>query len=456
MRNLLESPEFNKYDIDRLSNQVSRNSGRNEEGIRYKDDHRYEDYKGEKWVDVRSRDKKTLISAILDGLSDANPHYKGIKYTDIANEDDLMDAYRANKRVVDTILTFLGKYMHGHVTVYRGFNLSSTDYRRLRSEYGVRFDHEMLKFLNNRVKKFNSFSVSPFVCKEFAEEVGDGEIPIIIAAEVEPNDISFAFTAYLLGRHSGTSEFELNINNIKDLRGLRIIKDIDKECQKFFNNSETEEQLQKRLDNGEKLEEVFDDVIIKKELDGTYYICRVPSGAVVVKDNKIIVPRCREVEYLGDGIYCVTPLGKSTEYIYNSKTGKSSNEYTIIFHRGYNPDDKLIPVKIKNNEVNLVNKQTCKPVFNGMVKKVSRLPGASWYGSKNIWHTVEFYLVTLPNGMKTLINNQGRVAFRGAQRAFQDIQATSEDKLELQVTDTGNKKKKFVINRDGYAVESFG
>ena len=55
----------------------------------------------------------------------------------------------------------------------------------------------------------------------------------MIAAEVEPNDINFAFTAYLMGRHGGMEEYELNINNLRQLKNIRIVSDINAECYKF-------------------------------------------------------------------------------------------------------------------------------------------------------------------------------------------------------------------------------
>ena len=120
MMKLSESEKFNDFDISRLARQVRQNDGRANRGIIYQDDKRYNDYQGEKWLDVRSRDRTTLIAAIIDGMSDVQYHYKGKLYKDIKNEDELMAAYDANKAVVDPILNFLGKYMHGHTTKMTG------------------------------------------------------------------------------------------------------------------------------------------------------------------------------------------------------------------------------------------------------------------------------------------------------------------------------------------------
>ena len=70
MTKLSESEKFNDLDINRLARQVRQNDGRANRGIVYQDDKRYNDYQGEKWLDVRSKDKKTLIAAILDGMSE--------------------------------------------------------------------------------------------------------------------------------------------------------------------------------------------------------------------------------------------------------------------------------------------------------------------------------------------------------------------------------------------------
>ena len=294
MTKLSESEKFNDLDINRLARQVRQNDGRANRGIVYQDDKRYNDYQGEKWLDVRSKDKKTLIAAILDGMSDVQYHYKGKLYKDIKDEDDLTASYEANKAVVDPILNFLGKYMHGHTTVYRGFNFDRNDYLEMKSKYGIKFEHQLLKILNNRGKKFNSFSVSPFVSRDFAED-GYGDIALIIAADVEPNDIAFAFTAYLLGRHGSVGEYELNINNLKDLHNLRIITDIDKECERFAKYNDTEEELQKRLDSGEPLDSVFNNIKKVKLFNGEIYICGTASGDVAVQDNKIVVPRSKDI-----------------------------------------------------------------------------------------------------------------------------------------------------------------
>ena len=452
MTKLSESEKFNDLDINRLARQVRQNDGRANRGIVYQDDKRYNDYQGEKWLDVRSKDKKTLIAAILDGMSDVQYHYKGKLYKDIKNEDDLMASYEANKAVVDPILSFLGKYMHGHTTVYRGFGFSSDEYRKMKSKNNITFEHQLLKILNNRGKKFNSFSVSPFVSRDFAE--GGGNKAIVIAADVEPNDIAFAFTAYLLGRHGSPEELELNINNLKDLKNLRIIKDIDAECARFVKYTDTEEELQKRLDSGEPMESVFKYVKKLKVFSGTIYKCATLCGAVIVKDNKIVVPRSREIHYIKDGVFVITPMDDPTEHniLYNFNNETKSKPYEGILFYGADSDDKLIIAYNGDNKYTLLDMETCQSKFKGYAKKISRLPGVTWYGQKNIWHSVEFYLVTLLNDMVTIFNNNGSCIFRRAPYMFTKIDCNS-DKLMMNCEEQRGKKPRRFSIKNNMAIE---
>ena len=452
MTKLLESEKFNDLDISRLASQVRQNDGRANRGIIYKDDRRFNDYQGEKWLDVRSKDKKTLIAAILDGMSDVRYHYKGKLYKDIKNEDDLMASYEANKAVVDPILNFLGKYMRRHTTVYRGFSFDHDDYLKMKSKHGIKFEHQLLKVLSNRGKKFNSFSVSPFVSKSFAE--GSGNKAIVIAADVEPNDIAFAFTAYLLGRHGSPGELELNINNLKDLHNLRIIEDINAECARFVKYTDTEEELQKRLDSGESMESVFKYVKKFKVFSGTIYKCATLCGEVIVKDNKIVVPRSREIHYIRDGVFVITPMDDPAEHniLYNFNTETQSKPYDGILFYGADSDDKLIIAYNGNNKYTLLDMETCQSKFKGYAKKISRLPDATWYGQKNIWHSVEFYLVTLLDNTITIFNNNGSCIFRRAPYKFIKIDCNSDKLIINCVEQPGKNPRRFLI-KNNMAIE---
>ena len=461
MTKLSESEKFNNFDINRLARQVRQNTGRSENGIIYQDDRRYNDYQGEKWLDVKSKDKKTLISAILDGMTDVameyntpntNHRYYGKFYKDINSEDDLEAAYKANKAAVDTILNYLSKYMRRHTTVYRGFSFYNDDYHKMKASNNIKFRHQLLKLLSNKGKKFNSFSVSPFVSRDFAQG-GDGNISIIIAAEVEPNDIAFAFTAYLLGRHGSPQELELNINNLKDLKNLRIVEDIDAECARFVKYNDTEEELQKKLDSGESLEKVFEYVKKIKVFNDEIYRCTTLCGDVIVKDNKIIVPRCKDIHFIKEGIYVITPMDdqKERDILYNFNTKRQSEPYEGLFYNTASSDDKLIIASAGRNKYTLLDMETCKPKFNGYAKEITRLPGVQWYGEKNIWHSVEFYLLTLQNNMKTILNNNGKYVFKQQPLMYYSIEC-DPDELKITCEEGMNKYREFVI-KNNMAVE---
>lgn len=79
-----------------------------------------------------------------------------------------------------------------------------------------------------------------------------------------------------------------------------------------------------------------------EEYDGTYYFGRSSIGDVVIKDNKILTPRSKEIEYLGDGVYSIMEMGTNKEVLYNTKTKAKSKPFNIIYHRGVDPDSKLV------------------------------------------------------------------------------------------------------------------
>ena len=49
-------------------------------------------------------------------------------YLNTNDEESLKTLYKKYKNIVDMVLNFLKKYMHGTTTVYRGFNISEEDY----------------------------------------------------------------------------------------------------------------------------------------------------------------------------------------------------------------------------------------------------------------------------------------------------------------------------------------
>lgn len=77
---IVESPDFNMMDQERIGNHAAKTASSNKiagrDVVQYEDDKRYNDYQGIKWLDVKKRDEDTLLSAIIDGISDAQlTHY---------------------------------------------------------------------------------------------------------------------------------------------------------------------------------------------------------------------------------------------------------------------------------------------------------------------------------------------------------------------------------------------
>lgn len=463
--NIFESPDFTPYDKQRLEYHATNVSKHRRKEVDFADPEIYEDREGIKWLDIKKRDDRTLISAILDGYIDgAKASLK--KYNDekskpvIADADTYLNAdsekpiqelYKKYKNIVDMVLKFLKKYMKGTTTVYRGFNIPEEDYKDLCKKHNIKIERDITGILDNRSKEFNSFSVSPFVAMEFANSNFDGKA-IVISADVEPNDINFPFTAYLLGRHRGLGEFELNVNNLKELKNVHIVHDYAAEGKRYLNKLEPISELQSRLDSGEDMESVFDSVKLLHEFDEDYYKCLKDCGTVIVKNREIIVPRCRDITYIGDGIFCVTRLGEEGYILYNSKTKKSSDTYQRIFSRAKNPDDKAVVAKKDMNSCVLLSKTTCQPLINLSFKSIERLPGSTWYGTKSIWHSVEFYMITMKNGKKTIVNNMGKAIIRYGTIYFDDIKINSADKLTF-VAKLGDKQINFIV-KNGTAIQS--
>lgn len=463
--NIFESPDFTPYDKQRLNYHQTNVAQHRPKQVDFADPEIYDDKEGIKWLDIRKRDDRTLISAALDGYIDGAKaslkKYNDEKskpviadadtYLNTNDEESLKTLYKKYKNIVDMVLNFLKKYMHGTTTVYRGFNISEEDYIDLKRKHNIKIERDIVNVLDNRSKEFNSFSVSPFVAIEFANRTYEGK-PIVISADVEPNDINFAFTAYLLGRHRGLGEFELNINNLKELKNVHLVHDYEAEGKRYLNKLEPESELQSRLDSGEAMESVFDSVKLLHEYDGDYYKCLKDCGTIIVKDRNIIVPRCRGVNYIGDGVFCITKLGVEGYMLYNSKTKRSSDIYSRIYSRAMNPDDKAVIARKDVNSCVLLSKVNCQPLIGIDLKAIERLPGATWYGTKSIWHSVEFYLVTLKNGKKTIVNGMGRAIIRYANIYFDNIKINSADKLTF-IGKQGDKTINFVV-KNGAAIQS--
>lgn len=110
----------------------------------------------------------------------------------------------------------------GTVHVYRGLDLSNKIYYLLAMDRRILYSPErLLKYVDNTTKEFNSFSVDRSISKFFANNY-ESTASLVYSADVDNNDINWAFTAYLFGRHGGIGEAELNINNLKKLKNIKI------------------------------------------------------------------------------------------------------------------------------------------------------------------------------------------------------------------------------------------
>ena len=439
---LIESKEFNSYDKEKFSKQIEFNSKRLNNNMAYQDDKRYNDYQGRKWLTVKSRDDYTLISAIIDGLSDVNSVKGEYEYVDINSQDELDLAYYDNLDIIKKILNFLHKYMHGTTTVYRGFNFKEEVYNDLIKQQNIKFKNQLLKYLDNTNKEFNSFSISPMISRDFAKNWLTNSkcyygVPVMIAAEVEPNDINFAFTAYLMARHGNINEYELNINSLKELKNLRIIQDIDAECKKFA--KKTLYDVQKRLnyfkvtgDNSCDPLHTFYDIHEVAGTSADLTICKLPfdTGTVLVRNETEIISQCTYIHLLTRDLFAVYLPTKNGRpgldvFIYNAKLNIKSEIFKKIVEPAYKSKFKFIIATNYDDTMSLISPKTCKPGvnFNEPVETIMKIP-ANPYGSNrynNVWEPLGCFRVYFVNGGATILNKNGKCVFKTKPNKFYTI-----------------------------------
>lgn len=232
------------YDNDYGKYAKMTNKGREKRNakITYKDDERYNDHEGTLWLDVKQKDHFTLTLAALSGLIDSG----GIDYYDdgikqnypagttmkdifnldvIEGRDELLDElshFPRLKKLIDKICEFLEDKMNKkHLRVYRGLELNSHKLAELykKDKYIFQSPVRLVQYLDNTTKEFNSFSVDEEIAINFTDSADDY---IVFSGEIDNNDVNWAFTAYLMGRHSSIGEAELNLNNLKRLKNIRI------------------------------------------------------------------------------------------------------------------------------------------------------------------------------------------------------------------------------------------
>lgn len=195
----------------------------------YEDDKRYNDNEGRLWLNVKQKDKTTIYTAVLTGMIDSNKY--GMEQiqidslNDLATLKDVLARVPRARALAEEVWDFLSQYMgKGTVHVYRGLDLSNKIYYLLAMDRRILYSPErILKYVDNTTKEFNSFSVDKSISNNFAKNFDKESIAsLLYSADVDNNDINWAFTAYLFGRHGSISELELNVNNLKKLKNVKI------------------------------------------------------------------------------------------------------------------------------------------------------------------------------------------------------------------------------------------
>ncbi len=224
---VVESNEFNPYEQERYGKFAELNKASIAKRTAPTIANRPFDASGKKWIYVKKRDTDTLKSAALDGLIDSDicmfdvptpEEYRGL--TSKEELDELLQNYPEASNAVTKICNFLKQYTKGMTRVYRGLNVTEEDYTKATN--GNVLMNNLIKIYNNKGKEFNSFTTDIDMAYQFAE-TGNNDVGIVISADVEPNDINYAMSAYLMGMMCSVREKELNINNLKDLKDLTIL-----------------------------------------------------------------------------------------------------------------------------------------------------------------------------------------------------------------------------------------
>lgn len=318
----------------------------------YKDDKRYRDHEGTLWLDVKQKDHFTLSLAILTGLIDSGKidcfndgieHYPGgneLAMEDIFNlniiddEAQLLDDlsyFPSLSEFIDEVCGFLKDKMgKKHLRVYRGLELDPYRLAKIykKDKYVFQSPIRLVQYLDNTTKEFNSFSVDGEIAINFTDGADNY---IIFSGEVDDNDVNWAFTAYLMGRHGSTYESELNLNNIKHLKNIKI-NDI---C--ITDNAKKEAKLyakHPRLNHVEKLLTKADYFLVGSNSFKGYYIVnndykRILNKPVKKTDNYLSIRQGYVIVTYADDTFCLI----------SNKTGK------ILFKNGC---DEILRIRENN------------------------------------------------------------------------------------------------------------
>lgn len=486
---ILESPAFNMMDDEivgrsaKMTAMSHNKAGRN--NVKYDDDQRYNDYQGIKWLDVKKRDNRTLASAIIDGmtdvvLTDIDTHIEDLEnklkfsilspdvqkkinddivaseknkkkiqdmYNSVSNMDELSkfidDVLDIEANDVNTILNFLDRYKHGMTTVYRGFSFTDEEYEKLVGNADMRKTSSILQFLNNKTKKFNSFSTNPNTAEEFSKSSRNGNHSFVIAAEVEPNDINFAFTAYLMGRHGTISEYELNINNLKDLKNLRVVTDIDAEIKRLERKLPSVESLQSMIDKSKDINKVFDQCRTT-DFGDDIYIGLYNGYSTLIKKNKVLFPLTRSFfENVCKDVILIYDV-KGSIKLFNLNTGFMSNKLFIDVL--FDSTNTYAIGVVSSTEKYLFNVKTGKPIIKKPLSVIS------FVNTQGNVFPKDWFMIKLKD-VFTIINSNCETVFYGANRYFERIDVNTR-KAEI-ICKLSNGSEKTYICKNNRLIEVY-
>lgn len=230
---LTEMEKLPKLVTDKLGDYIDMNAAaraRRSSNITYQDDQRYNDHEGIQWLNVKNRDFYTIAAAVITGMYDTGKINSSIDIDAALSSKESIDKYLSRrgyeKSLVDKVWNFLKQYMNkGTVTVYRGLELTQKLIPIIQQDPYILYNPaRMLQYVDNTTKEFNSFSTHEAIATNFATQFASLDTPhILFSAEVDNNDVNWAFTAYLDGRHGSINEYELNINNLKRLKNIKVL-----------------------------------------------------------------------------------------------------------------------------------------------------------------------------------------------------------------------------------------
>jgi hypothetical protein len=284
----------------------------------------------------------------------------------------------------------------------------------------------------------------------------------MIAAEVEPNDINFAFTAYLMGRHGGMEEYELNINNLKQLKNIRIVSDINAECYKFAKKIAYD--TEKKIKNyNEETDDLCDNIlnytspILEGPITLDKYTLPGKAGNILIRNKKEVVCNYDQLIELEPNLYILqynNAAGDKANILYNAKTNCKSEEYYAI-HKSTNPVHKynlgLVIAKYNNHDFALVNTKTCKPIsFNKKIEDIMPIPANNFARKDMPWNNVEYYTIKFNDGF-TMVNDEGECVFTQEPYEFRNIVPNLDQLLFTATTKDGKSILRFELKKDGTA-----